>query len=88
MPFSSAELKIVESADEQTVTVTTSCPSCKAEVVVKDIPAKPFSDWYYAGQPIQLALRALKPMQRETLLTGFCPECFDDLTDDVAEEVA
>ena len=62
-----------------TMTVhTRKCPACgdSGSVTVDEIG---FTLWHYQGWPIQEALGEYSPSLREQLMTGFHPECWDEM---------
>lgn len=63
------------SHDEPTAVIITTCPVCRA---VEEIVAtySGYQKWK-AGMLIQDALPELTPNQREKLITGICPKCWD-----------
>lgn len=53
------------------------CPFCgKTSYVV--VPEKGFQDWQ-AGALIQDAMPELSADERELLISGICPECWDNM---------
>lgn len=60
----------------QKLSVKRTCPLCgKVQVIIVD--AEPYSKWRRGELMIQHALPDLTPDQREILLSGICPECWD-----------
>lgn len=59
------------------VTLTTTCPECKSkneiEAVEDDVKA------WLAGMKLQYAMPYLSPDQREMLISGICPTCWNAL---------
>jgi hypothetical protein len=57
------------------VQITTKCPSC-GEKKIMYVSAKGFKSWKEGGH-IQDAFPTLSPDDRERLLSGLCPACWD-----------
>lgn len=71
---------------EGTIGVYCVCPSCGGGNTVENVPIGGITDWK-GGEPIQGALPDLTPNEREMLMTGICPECWDKMfADGEAEE--
>ena len=68
------------------INIIETCPFCKMTYVVYGIPAKGYTDWC-RGTLIQKALPELCPTKRESLISGICPDCQDDLFGDPYDEV-
>jgi len=62
---------------EPNVDVQTTCPDCKRERSVS-VPRDGYDRWQ-RGEYIQRALSGLTDDDRERLLTGICPDCFEQL---------
>jgi hypothetical protein len=60
-----------------TATICVECPSCNkvSEVIA---PVDGFRRWQ-AGEFIQDALPELSAEEREILISGICPECWDEM---------
>jgi hypothetical protein len=61
-----------------TLDVPTRCGFCGESHIVKNVPAQGYADWK-AGKHIQVALPWLSPDDREMLMTGTCPPCWDSI---------
>lgn len=57
--------------------INTICPECKKHTVIT-VPAKAYQAWR-EGAKVQHALSMLNADQREQLMTGICPKCWDKL---------
>jgi len=53
------------------------CPSCRQESIVK-VNDKDYENWRN-GELIQRSFPYLSPDERELLITGICPECWDKM---------
>ncbi len=53
------------------------CPMCRTPSVTK-VPDEEYAAWR-GGMMIQAAMPSLTPMQRETLISGTCPKCWEVL---------
>lgn len=62
------------------------CPLC-GKCVQTRVPAKGYDYWHRLGVPIQIALKDVSETKRESLMTGFCSSCQDDIFNDPDEEV-
>ena len=59
------------------ITVTTVCPMC-GDVKFFNLPADEFKTWQ-DGELIQRALPDLDANDRERLISGICPTCWDKM---------
>ena len=57
--------------------VSTDCPQCDKMSLVR-VSDEGFRAWRN-GQLIQLAMPELSPSEREMLVTGICPECWEKM---------
>ena len=53
------------------------CPGCQ-EVKTLEVTAEAYMAWQM-GKHIQDAMPELSANDRERLITGYCPECWDEL---------
>lgn len=60
------------------------CPNCHKNQTIKVNEAEYFK--WKAGELIQRAMPKLSDNDRETLLSGLCPECWNKLFQDNTEE--
>jgi hypothetical protein len=68
--------ELIEKVDAETIQIVTPpCPSCGATSTV-EVPVGGFTAWKQ-GELIQRALPGLTKDQRETLMTGFHPACWN-----------
>lgn len=58
------------------VTVDTICPCC-AGMTTQTLPLEGYTEWLQGGVLIQNALPQLDEDQREHLMSGICPKCWD-----------
>lgn len=59
------------------ITIAQECPKCG---VLQEVHAEPGDiERWQGGELIQNALSYLSVQERETLISGFCPTCWDDL---------
>ena len=64
--------------------VPTTCPECHKSTEIS-VPIDGFTAWKQ-GQLIQHALPEIPAAQREQLITGICPPCWDKIFSDVDDE--
>jgi hypothetical protein len=57
--------------------LTIRCPSC-AKIVELMVPTKEFYEWQ-KGEFIQKAMASVSVEDRETIISGLCSNCQDDL---------
>ena len=60
------------------VTVLTVCPICGEYNFVDNVPLDGYNDWLN-GELIQNAMPDLSPEEREMLISGVCPECWQKM---------
>lgn len=60
------------------------CPHC-GKLQTLEVNEVQFSDWL-AGKNTQIAFPDLSADQREILMSGICPECWEDIFQDEDEE--
>ena len=60
-----------------TTVVTVPCHFCKELQKIENIPVQGFANWQN-GELIQNALPELNTDQRELLISGICPKCWDE----------
>lgn len=53
------------------------CPYC-GKVQTVEVPEKDYLEWK-RGKLLHKAMPTLKPEERETLLSGICSDCWDEL---------
>lgn len=56
------------------------CPHC-GKIQVLEVNENQYNDWL-AGKNIQIAFPDLSPDDREILISGICPECWNDIFSD------
>lgn len=64
--------------DAQVMDIHVTCPCCGKEQVVT-VDVNRYEAWRRGELMIQHALPDLTPDQREVLLSGICPECWDKM---------
>ena len=64
--------------------VKTTCPLCHCDTYLQ-VDAEEYALWQ-AGELIQVAMPDLTADEREMLISGICPECWDSLFSDEDEE--
>ena len=57
--------------------IQVTCPKC-GKLQVLEVQDSQYNDWM-AGKNIQKAFPDLTPDQREILMSGICPECWDKI---------
>lgn len=62
---------------EAQLEIHTSCPNCKQKQTIV-VSRDGYNRWK-AGEFIQEALPKLTADQREALMTGICPKCWDEM---------
>jgi len=62
---------------EETVTVSITCPECKEKHTL-NVPYEGYQRWKCGGL-IQRALPEMHYADREMLISGICPKCWDKL---------
>lgn len=65
--------------------IKTTCPICK-KVHYVEVNAVHFGLWVDENVPIQVAMPELSPEDREMLLSGICPECWDKMWSEEEDE--
>lgn len=63
---------------DNSVAVYCRCPVCSNVNVVENVSVEGITAWK-TGAPIQEALAHLSPDEREMLMTGICPTCWDKM---------
>ena len=56
------------------------CPYC-GRLQILEVNENQYND-YLAGKPIQVAFPDSSPDDRELILSGICPECWEDILKD------
>ena len=59
-----------------TMLVKTTCPICHCDTYIQ-VDAEEYARWQ-AGELIQVAMPYLDADEREILISGICPNCWDD----------
>lgn len=67
------------------INIIETCPFCKKDYVVYGVSAKGYTNWYN-GILIQKALPELSLTDRESIISGICPKCQDEIFRDIEEE--
>lgn len=67
-----------------TMLVKTTCPICHCDTYLQ-VDAEEYARWQ-AGELIQVAMPDLDADEREMLISGICPSCWDDMFDDEDED--
>lgn len=62
--------------DDRMIVIRT-CPICNKKSYI-NVSKDAYNDWK-SGTVIQKALPELTEDQREWLISGFCPECFEEI---------
>lgn len=57
-------------------TVVTTCPCCQRDYTL-EVPTEGFIKWQLREEYIQVALPELSDADRERLISGMCPDCWD-----------
>lgn len=57
---------------------TNPCPMC-GDTIQIEVPSDGFTAWKCLGVPIQVAMPSLTVDQRERLISGTCPVCWDKM---------
>lgn len=60
------------------ITITGICPFCGRETMV-EVDMEQCVDWAFRSVPTQDAFPTLSATERETLISGICPDCQDDI---------
>ena len=61
-----------------TTVVVVPCHSCHVPQEILNVPVQGLADWQ-GGELIQNALPELNADQRELLISGTCPTCWDEM---------
>lgn len=64
--------------------VKTTCPICHCDTYLM-VDAEEYARWK-AGELIQVAMPDLDADEREMLISGICPTCWEDMFDDDEDE--
>lgn len=64
--------------------VKTTCPICHRDAYLQ-VDAEEYARWQ-AGELIQIAMPDLNEIEREMLISGICPWCWEDMFDDEDED--
>ena len=64
--------------------VKTTCPICHCDTYLQ-VDAKEYARWQ-AGELIQVAMPDLDADEREMLISGICPTCWEDMFGDEDED--
>lgn len=67
-----------------TMLVKTTCPMCHCDTYIQ-VDAEEYARWQ-AGELIQVAMPNLDADEREMLISGICPDCWDDTFGDEYED--
>lgn len=67
-----------------TMLVKTTCPICHCDTYLQ-VDAEEYARWQ-AGELIQVAMPDLDADEREMLISGICPDCWDDMFGDEDED--
>lgn len=67
-----------------TMLVKTTCPICHCDTYIQ-VDAEEYACWQ-AGELIQVAMPYLDADEREMLISGICPNCWDDTFGDEDED--
>lgn len=65
--------------------LTIRCFNCENDFVV-ELSEKEFDDYYNKGIHIQHAMPTKSPETRELLISGTCPECFNEIFKDEEDD--
>lgn len=69
--------------EKERITVCKICPQCKKEQIVANVDAENYYRWKFKGDiNIQDALPDKTNDEREILMTGICPDCWNALWKD------
>ena len=71
--------------DSKNVVVEVTCPFC-GKVSVLTLPTDGYTAWKLNGVLVQDAFPALSAEDRELLISGICPTCWDGMFPDEEEE--
>ena len=64
--------------DDRNISIKLVCNFCSKTFIVKDIPLKGYSNWRQ-GTLIQNAMPEVDLTTRESLISGLCPICQDEV---------
>lgn len=67
-----------------TMLIKTTCPICHCDTYLM-VDAEEYARWQ-AGELIQVAMPSLDAEEREMLISGICPTCWEDMFDDEDED--
>lgn len=67
------------------ITLTSICPFCGCLTDI-EVEVEQYESWAFGGVLIQNAFPALSATERETLISGICPDCQDDIFSDEDED--
>ena len=67
------------------ITLTSICPFCGCLTDI-EVEVEQYESWAFGGALIQDALPTLSATERETLISGICPECQDTIFNDEDED--
>jgi predicted RNA-binding Zn-ribbon protein involved in translation (DUF1610 family) len=70
--------------DTELVDFEATCPMCGKKQVIKVHPVSLVA--YENGALVQDAFANLTPAERETIVSGICPDCFSELFDSETED--
>lgn len=67
------------------ITLTSICPfyGCLTDI---EVEVEQYESWAFGGVLIQDAFPTLSATERETLISGICPDCQDDIFSDEDED--
>lgn len=66
-------------ANPNKIQLDLSCRWCKEKFPVFTVTYNEYSAWAELGRRIQDAMPGLTPDQREMLISGTCPKCWDNM---------
>lgn len=71
-------------SNKETVEVVTTCPFCEEDHIVT-VPLDGYSNWL-SGEKIQNAMPDVPAEDREMLISGICPSCWQKAFGPIPEE--
>lgn len=67
------------------ITITSRCPFCGRYTHIM-VGSEQYERWTFGGALIQDAFPTLSATERETLISGICPDCQDDIFNEEDED--